>query len=205
VTWIDSFLERLKALWPFKRVAPWERAVRITYWHLYLDVDAAPAWTQRSRYLQRLFSPIRQSDDPRIELLKPGIRSEVWFYQEIFEGSVVQQVIQLPTQSVTTEDGVSVTFDATITFEVVDLVQKVTQVHDFDHSLINLAMMHLSAKVREVTWEFLRSHQAGLERNLRRSLDTKVAPWGVKIIKVGLTGMVQARQYRIYSDSYLLH
>lgn len=179
LNWIDSILERLKGAWPFKRIRPWERAVRMSYWW----------WL----------------DEPKVELLEPGIRLELWFMQEIHEESVVEQVRSLKTQSVTTIDDVAVTFDGTIAYEVVDPVAKLTKVHDFDDSLSNLAMMHLSDRVRKVDYAYLRDHQKGLERSLRGTLNTQVAPWGVRVKRVGLTGLVKARQYRLYTDSPSVH
>lgn len=178
-SWIDSLLERLKAAWPWKRVRPWEKAVRISYW----------PWLK----------------EPKIELLDPGVAREFWFFQEVQEVSVVEQVIMLKPQSVTTKDDVSVTFEATITYEVIDPEAHITKVHNPDESLVNRAMMHLSDRIRHVDWAYLRDHQKGLERSLRRTLTTQVTPWGIKVKNVGLTGIVRARQYRVYTDSSVIH
>lgn len=174
MTWVDAILSRIAELWPFARVRTWEQGVRFRYW----------PWL----------------DDVTVESVGPGIWFAFWWFEEVLVESVVQQTHNLPTQSITTKDDVAVSFSMNFLYEVIDIQAKAQKVHDFDESLVNLAMIHLAKRVRRVPWTYLRDHQATLERSIRKALDKPCANWGVRIIEVGLTDLVKARQTRWFSD-----
>lgn len=178
MNWIDALLSRIAELWPFARVRTWERGVRFRYW----------PWLK----------------EPSIEEVGPGVWFAFWWFEEVMSESVVQQTKNLPTQSITTKDDVSVSFSMNFLYEVTDIRAKFTKVHDFEESLVNLAMIHLAKRVRRVPWEYLRGHQATLERRIRRAIERQANQWGVKIVDVGLTDMVKAKQWRVYGDPPML-
>lgn len=133
-------------------------------------------------------------------LLEPGVHFAIWWFDEVFMVDITQQPINLPTQSITTADGVPVSFSANIIYRVDDAVTLFTAIRDFEDSVTAIAMSHLAKKVRAWSMEELRTGQDELERSLERTLQTRVRDWGVKIIDVGLTDLVQARAYRLLGD-----
>jgi len=106
----------------------------------------------------------------------------------------------LPTQTVTTKDGKSVTFSANVEFSITDAVSYTTGVQQFDFSLTNVAMSHLAKRVREWTWDELVASQRDLERSLRGTMTTRAKEWGVTIHDVGLTDLTIAKPLRLYGD-----
>lgn len=135
-----------------------------------------------------------------VGVLEPGVHGAWWWFEEIEVDSVVEQTINLPTQSVTTSDGRGVTFSANIIFEVRDVRAKYTKVHEFEKSVNAVAMMHLARKVRRWTRDDLMLHQKALERSLRETLSTRAGKWGVTIVDVALTDLVESRMFRHYGD-----
>lgn len=130
----------------------------------------------------------------------PGVHFAFWWFEEIMVVDVVEQSINLPTQSVTTHDNVAVTFSANILYEVEDARVMYTSVQDFDDSLTAAAMNHLAQKVRAWSWDELVDGQRDLEKSLKGTLSTRAARWGVKITDVAFTDMARARVYRWYGD-----
>lgn len=106
----------------------------------------------------------------------------------------------LPTQSVTTSDGKSVTFSANVRFSITDAVAYVTTVQQFDFSLTNIAMSHLAKRVRDNTLSDLLAEQRQLESSLRDTMTTRAKRWGVTIHEVGLTDLTCAKTMRFYGD-----
>ncbi|RTL04091.1 MAG: SPFH domain-containing protein [Acidimicrobiia bacterium] len=106
----------------------------------------------------------------------------------------------LPTQSVTTSDGKSVTFSANVEFSITDPVAYVIGVQQFDTSLTNVAMSHLAKRVRAWTWDELVTEQRALELSLRDTMTTRAKKWGVTIHDVGITDLTCARTLRFYGD-----
>jgi regulator of protease activity HflC (stomatin/prohibitin superfamily) len=138
-----------------------------------------------------------------IARLGPGIYFNWWFVESIEIVTVVADVINLPTQTITCKDGKPVTFSANVEYEVEDARKMYCSVTNFGDSLRNAAMGHLAKRVRDWTTADLADSQAELERSLRGTLTTYVRDWGVKIKEVRLTDMVAARAYRLFSDPTL--
>lgn len=178
MSWIGELLSRLAELWPFVRIPPFQRGVRTTY------------------------LPFRGI---RVDVLEPGVHLQLWFFQFIHEQTVVEQVYNLPPQSVTLKDGAQVTLSANFAYEVTDAEAAANNVFDLPDSIQGLAMMQIGKKLREWTWEELMSHQSDLERSVRDTLTTRAKEWGVKVTAVGITDLVKARAFRLYHDSAPTH
>ena len=114
--------------------------------------------------------------------------------------NVAEETKNLVSQSVTTQDGVSVTFSVNIVFRVVNAERFVCGVFDFEESVATYAMTHLAKRVREQSWTDLLAGQKALEKSLEGTLSTRVEKWGAEIVSVGFTDMVQSRQYRLFGD-----
>ncbi len=130
----------------------------------------------------------------------------VWFYWPIIDRIEVIAIrpsyLDLPTQSVTTADGRTVTFSANVCYEISNAVLAYTEVHDLEHFIIRAAMGHLHGKIHDWTHADLMAHLKDLEKSLESTLETRTKKWGVRILDVKLTDMVQTRTYRLYSDAY---
>lgn len=162
-----KILDWLHDLWPFRIVRPYQRGVR--FWLGNVTGDQ----------------------------LTPGLYAFIPFFMAIEVVDVVEDVIDLPTQSITTKDGRMVSFSANISFEITDAVAMWTQVQDFQENLSRVACGHLAMKVREWSWDELQESQKKLESSLKDTLTTRVKGWGCKILECRLTDMVQARQIRL--------
>ena len=137
-------------------------------------------------------------------LLKPGPRWRLPFFHSVSVHDVVDEVMNLPTQSVITKDNKTVCFSVNIAFRISDIVAHECNVQDFNESLAGAAMTHLAKRVREATLAELETPEGlkKLEESLSRTLTTKVKRWGVEIIDVGFTDFVpQPRMIRLFLDN----
>lgn len=137
--------------------------------------------------------------------LQPGFYVFCPFLGSIELVDVAQDVINLPVNSVTTQDGRSISFSANIVFEIANARKKYVKVQDFGTSLDALASGHLAACVRGQLWETVQEDQDALEEEIKRRLQKAVTKWGVKIVAVHITDMVEARQYRLFTDEGGFH
>jgi regulator of protease activity HflC (stomatin/prohibitin superfamily) len=131
------------------------------------------------------------------EQLGAGLYWFLPFFGAIEIVDTVEDVMDLPVQSVTTKDGKSVMFSANVSYMVTDAKLLYTEVQDFEENLQRIATGHLALRVREWTWDELQEGQRKLEISLRDTLTTRVKGWGSKIIECRLTDCVQAKQFRL--------
>ena len=128
MSWIEALLNRIADLWPFVRVAVWERGVRTS------------------------FVPFKGAV---VTVLEPGVHRCLWWFEEVMLQVIIEQVYNLPTQSVTCKCGAAATISVNFSFEVTDAKAAVTAVHDLPDSLNGLAMMHVAKKLRDWSWDEL--------------------------------------------------
>ncbi len=132
--------------------------------------------------------------------LRPGVWLHIKFIFEVFPIDAAEQGLNLPTQSVTTKDGVAVAVSANISYDITDAATVHATVLNLDTTLVYEAMRTIARCIRRRSFAEIAARQGALENAIRRSLQKRVEPWGVRIIGVGVSDLVQARHYRLFGD-----
>lgn len=135
--------------------------------------------------------------------VSPGVYAVIPFFDDIEKVNIQEDTIDLPMQTVTTKDEKSVTLSWNVEYQVVDAVKHFMAVRDFDENMPRRAARHIASRVRDKTLVELTEDQKELEDSLKGTLNTKAKTWGVKILDVGITDIVQAKTYRFISGSGL--
>ena len=144
---------------------------------------------------------VRFSCRGRPRLLEPGFWWRLPWFWEIEEGTVVEQVIRVDSQDITTSDRVPVSICTNLRYEIVDFLKFYTAVHDGDSSLENEVRTHVHAKVREMTFDELLAKPEELEKaSKRRPLQRTAEAWGVRIIALEMSSLVSAPMYRLIGN-----
>lgn len=133
-------------------------------------------------------------------LLHTGVYFHLPWIWEVEIVDTAPQVLNLPTQTVRTIDGHSISFSGNIEFQVVDARLMYTKVQDLNHSLAARTMGHIARKIRRRTLDVLTTKQASLETYLKNTLHLQCSGWGVRINDVALTDLVQSKAFRLYGD-----
>lgn len=134
-------------------------------------------------------------------LLAPGFWWRLPWVWEIEEGSVVEQVIRVDSQDITTKDKVAISLCTNLRYETVDYLAYFTKVHDADNSLENEVRTHVHAKVREMTFDELLENPGELEKaSKRRPLQRTAEAWGVRIISLEMSSLVSAPMFRLIGN-----
>ena len=137
--------------------------------------------------------------------LKSGFQWCWWIWHRVESFSVVEQVINLPVQSVMTADipPIPVCFSVNVGFEIDNPVWHFCAVQNFDQSVKDLAMSHLSERVRGRTLAQLTAEGGlkELEISLKGTLTTRLTKWGTIVTHVGFTDFVTVQhQVRMFQD-----
>jgi regulator of protease activity HflC (stomatin/prohibitin superfamily) len=135
--------------------------------------------------------------------LQPGFHWKLWVFHQVEKINVVDEVVDLPVQSVITADEKLVCFSVNIGFRIVDAVKHYTSVQDFVESTKGLAMTHLAKKVRERKLKELTDDLTKIEKSLEGTLTTRFKDWGTEVFSVGFTDFAEVpRQMRIFTDGH---
>lgn len=170
---VEAILSNLATLLPWRIVHTYERGVKF----------------RRGRVQMRA--------------LDPGWH---WFWPMLESIDVVNVALEtrnLPTQSVLTKDGKSITFSCNVCYRITDACRMFVAIQDFDSAVEAFAMVHLAGAIGTRTMAALKKDREALELELCEGLTAKVADWGAEIEWVGLTDLVDARSYRLFGSAGL--
>ena len=137
--------------------------------------------------------------------LPPGPHLKIWLLHSVDTYALVDEVVDLPVQSVITKDEKLVCFSVNIGYRIVDVVAHGCNVQDFVESTAGLAMTHLAQRVRELELKELTGDGGlkKLEGSLEKTLTTRMKRWGTEVFSVGFTNFAEVpRQMRIFLDSH---
>ena len=131
--------------------------------------------------------------------LQPGFHWKIWFIHRVEIVIVIDDVLQLPTQSVITKDKKLVCFSVNIGYRINNAVKHWCGVTDFRTATLGLAMIHLAQRVRERTLDELMGDLKSLEKSLEGTLTTRFKDWGTEVFLVGFTDFAEVpQQYRVF-------
>lgn len=135
-------------------------------------------------------------------VFRTGFHFFVPYFEQISVFTIAYQGIILDSQDNATSDDIPLKFQMYIGYDIFDAQKMDVQVADFDQTLHGEAMSWLAMKISEKTYTELLDNRKAICTELKRSLDTLVAPWGVKIRRVGFKSFVKSKQYTFHSTTF---
>jgi len=115
---------------------------------------------------------------------EPGLRFIVPLVQTMTKVDMRERVIDVPPQSVITEDNVGVTVDAVIYYRVLDPVKVMYNVEDFNLAVTKLAQTNLRNQIGDLNLDETLTSREQINVDLGRILDEATDMWGVKVSRV---------------------
>jgi len=95
-----------------------------------------------------------------------------------------EQFLEIPRQTVITEDNASISIDFIVFTKVVDAVQSVIAVQNFEGAAQNIAATSLRSVVGDMVLDEVLSKREAINEALRAKLDEVTERWGVKVTNV---------------------
>lgn len=132
----------------------------------------------------------------------PGLKVFLPFFTEIYETSMVWDVQHLARHDITTKNGQVLSFEATVTFRVIDARKALMEVHDYDRSVTELAGSLIAESLAEMDPARLApERRRGLVKTIVADVRDEAAAFGVEIQKVRFSSFVlNPRTYRLLME-----
>ena len=134
------------------------------------------------------------------DVLAPGCHWRWPFLDNVISEPAAEQTINLPAISVETADHYAITASGNIAYRITGIREYWRTLHDGADSLANILLSGLSRTCCENDFETLHANWDELHDEVREQLQREVAANGITITRVGITDLVQARQYRLFVD-----
>ena len=117
--------------------------------------------------------------------LESGLRVIVPFIDRIGRRiSIMEQVLDVPPQTVITKDNAAVIADGVVFFRVHDTARAAYQVQHLQEAIVNLTTTNLRSVIGSMDLDDTLSKRAEINETLMAIIDEATNPWGVKIMRI---------------------
>lgn len=114
----------------------------------------------------------------------PGVIFRIPLVDKVVKVNLRVEVVDIPSQSVITQDNVTIAVDAVVYFQVMDPVRAVIGVDNFRFASQRIAMTSLRSIIGRYELDSLLAHREDVNMELRATIARSTAEWGVEVRQV---------------------
>jgi regulator of protease activity HflC (stomatin/prohibitin superfamily) len=110
-----------------------------------------------------------------------------------YQGSIKEQVLDIPPQQCITRDNVSIAADAVVYWRIVDMEKAFYRVENLRQAMTNIVLTQLRSELGSLELDETFTARSKINEILLRDLDDATDPWGVKVTRVELRDILPAK------------
>lgn len=120
-----------------------------------------------------------------VRTLPPGLGVIVPFFDRIgHKLSMMERVLDVPSQEVITRDNAMVKVDGVAFFQVIEAAKAAYEVQNLEHAILNLVMTNVRTVMGSMDLDSLLSQRDEINHRLLSVVDQAATPWGIKMNRI---------------------
>ena len=117
--------------------------------------------------------------------LRPGLHILMPFVERIgAKVSVMETVLEVPSQDVITKDNAAVTVDGIVFFQIMDVAKSVYEVANIKVAILTMTMTNIRTVMGSMDLDELLSQREAINARLLGVVDDATSPWGLKVTRI---------------------
>jgi regulator of protease activity HflC (stomatin/prohibitin superfamily) len=145
---------------------------------------------------------VKQGDEALVEFLgrydgrklEPGLSFVTPFISQVVcTETKRERVLEIPPQNCITRDNVSITVDAVVYWQVMDIEKSYYRVQNLQSAMVNLVLTQIRSELGKLELNQTFTARTEVNEMLLRELDISTEPWGVKVRRVELRDIVPSK------------
>ncbi len=129
----------------------------------------------------------RKRLDPGLNFLIPGLD------RIVFQDTLRLKVLDIAPQSCITADNVSITVDAVVYWQIIDMERAYYKVQNLEFAMVNLVQTQIRGEIGKLQLDQTFTARSQISDILLEELDTATDPWGVKVTRVEIRDITPSK------------
>jgi regulator of protease activity HflC (stomatin/prohibitin superfamily) len=129
----------------------------------------------------------RKRLDPGLNVIVPGLD------RIVFQETLRLKVLDIAPQSCITADNVSITVDAVVYWQIIDMEKAYYKVQNLESAMVNLVQTQIRGEIGKLQLDQTFTARSQISDILLEELDTATDPWGVKVTRVEIRDITPSK------------